>query len=168
MKFRATILILCAVLVGCKKDQHLVAVMTDNPSVEKPHDWIAEMKALAKEHHMRYRIICRDSISPSFAYLAILESGTWGTDPDDEIWVGGFGETQELAAKDLITIFGRDGFVLPHPKSARALVTKHRQCAKPIQGEEFVQKVKPWGVMDGGGGDPKKKTGVILLPKEKP
>lgn len=157
MKTKSLLLgILCLALVGCaKKPEPQVtrsmfgewsvvgANATTVIAVEKPHDWIAEMKALAKEHHMRYRIICRDSISPSFAYLATLQSGTWGTDPDDEIWVGGFGETQELAAKDLITIFGHDGFVLPHPKSARALVTKHRQCAKPIQGEEFIQKEKP-------------------------
>lgn len=129
-------LLLVIGLVGCGKPP----VTTVPPP---PHDWIAEMKNLAREHHMRYRIFCvRGATDPNDQFQAQVQSGHFGEHLDDQTWQAGDGATQVDAAENLMGAVRRLGFNPPKlpvidPHKPTWL---HKECPPEISGEEFVEK----------------------------
>lgn len=127
-------LVLLIGLVGCGKPP----VTTVPPP---PHDWIAEMKNLAREHHMRYRIFCVSGATDQFQ--AQVQSGSFDEDLEYQTWQAGEGATQVDAAENLMGVFRRFGFYSPKlpvidPHKPTWL---HKKCPPEIRGEEFA--VKP-------------------------
>lgn len=88
--------------------------------VAEKRDWIAEVKALAKKHHMRYRtIVDKQPSNPTWDFIIYVEENEGRL--SSQHWVAGNGSTIEDAARELIQTFERDGFQVPDPPSNQKL-----------------------------------------------
>ena len=131
---RITVLIIGALLlVGCSQAVSAPAV----PAV--PRNYIAEMKVLARQHHMYYVIFClpwqTDSNYQFQAELCEADCRFQYAEDGGKDWWGGAGATQELAARDLVEQFAdaRDRYV-HHPTHKKAMTGKPHQCPPEIRG----------------------------------
>lgn len=103
-----------------------------------PRDYIAEMKAYARVHHLAYWIFCLDwSDNPDAQFQAMLcntEDGTCrGTYIEDGVreWMAASGPTQQEAAKRLMQAVAERGmYRADHKPQDRT----RRQCPLEIKG----------------------------------
>ena len=132
-------MLLLGLTLGCSADTSWPTPLKAAPPVK--HDWIAEMKSLARTHHMRYRIICLPmSDDPNRQFAAYLVQKPWEEDLNTQYWVSGAGPTQAEAAHDLITLFYERGFYpLKPPQQLQKIEQMHKTCPPEVRGDEFAQ-----------------------------
>jgi hypothetical protein len=139
-----TAFVLCLVLWGsaCStSEQSAPSGFAINPPV--PHDWIAEVKAVARTRRMRYVIFCTDWQSDSnYQFQAMLCTGPCGSaidhDLDDMTWQAGHGATQAEAAHDLLDVIADRGWYTPEPKPKVPKPMIPKKCPPQIEGEYFA------------------------------
>ena len=138
--------LLAITMTGCNSTVSWPQFAAPVPAVH--HDWIAEMKSIARTHHMRYRIICMDWNSDADAQFAayVYERELETSHLDEQHWIWGSGATQEEAAHDLMEDFNKSGFNPPEPPAEQEKNKKkccapdHKICPPEIRGDEYVEK----------------------------
>src|SRR5437588_1131156 len=131
---RLVVIAFVGMLLGCQSAVISLPNFTPPPA----HlDYIEEMKAIARNRHMYYKIIClpweTDPAKQFAAYISEREShGDLGT----MTWQWGIGATQAEAARDLVLRLGREGLIPPEPPEKRVKRSDwtHKQCPPEIRG----------------------------------
>jgi hypothetical protein len=138
---KTSLLLLAALcLGGCAKQPSKtnVAIPPEPHAVNKPHDYIAEFRAYAKEHDLYYQIRCESWRVDEEVYLAELCIAKCDLIYEEEggkgMWLAE-GSTQEDAARDAL----RETDEHPEPnyffhKHSPSYKEATRQCKRPIKG----------------------------------
>lgn len=125
--------LLVVMLSGCGMN------VIDRPVFAAPpvhHDWIAEMKAIAKKKGYHYAIFCLSGDDSFGAYICerdCLHAGSL----DNMWWMWKSGATQVEAAHNLVESIEKTGqWYPPEPKkpSPPHDSMQHKQCPPPIEG----------------------------------
>jgi hypothetical protein len=129
---------LIVAMAGCGKVAELTSHVFAAPPVQ--HDWVEEMKAVARTRHMRYRIFCMDwRDDPEQQFQAMLCSqdcnSSHGLDLDDQTWQFGTGPTQAEAAHNLLRNITVDDWYYPKPRATeKGKERTHKTCPPEIDG----------------------------------
>lgn len=135
---RTLALTLILLLVGCTVPAFVVPV----PKAP-PRDYIAEMKAYARVHHLAYWIFCLDwNDNPDQQFQAMFCDSVNGDCPlvyiEDGMrrWQAAQGPTQQEAARRLLREVALKGMIqAEHNEAALHQKMENRQCPPPIEGK---------------------------------
>lgn len=151
-----SVLALCAMgLVGCASKPEPPSparfMRSDGamatPTVPVHHDWIEEMKAVARARHMRYTIFCTSYHSDNDSqFQAMLCSGMCASSEQHELremtWQAARGATQEDAARNLMLLVSQNQWYYPEPPKPAEHYMEHKLCPPDIEGN-FLPKERP-------------------------